>query len=138
LAPLPAVRAPVPEREPAAERELVAERDAVALRELVAEREPVPEREVLAERELVPLRVFEAALLADRFFGAPALAPRGPAARPLPEAMSSSISPLLLGCSERAKGPCRPPRHGPFATIIPATSYSPRELPPKYHRRWRS
>ncbi|HUC14281.1 MAG TPA: hypothetical protein VMS00_07495, partial [Acidimicrobiales bacterium] len=128
MAALPPVRAPVPEREPVVDRELAAERELVPLRalvaerelaeerepvparELVVEREPVPAREPVAERELVPLRALEVALLADRVFGAPAFAPRGPAARPLPEAMSSSISPLLLGCSERAKA--RAAHHG--------------------------
>ena len=35
----------------------------------------------------------------------------------------------------RAKDPCHRRGTG-LASIIPATSYSPRGLPPKYHRRW--
>ncbi len=99
---LPADREPVPLREPDADRELAADRELVVERELATEREPV------AEREPVPVRAFEVALLAARFFGAPALAPRGPAARPLPEAMSSSISPSPPRLFRTRKGPVPP------------------------------
>jgi hypothetical protein len=118
------VREPVPLRELAVDREPVAERDPFPARELVAERESVAEREPLA------LRVFEAALLADRVFGAPALAPRGPAARPLPEAMSSSISPLHPRLSRTRKGPCRPPRHGPLQQLSRRRPTLPGSCPP--------
>ena len=52
--------------------------------------------------------------------------------RPAP---SQHIRAPYLRLPPRKKDPCH--RHGTgLATIIPATSYSPRGLPPKYHRRW--
>ena len=86
----PPPREPVPAREP------------VPLRDVVAECEPLEEPGPV-KREPLAVLDLPTAPPADRILATPALAPPGPTIRPLPEAIFSSISPLLLSRPGRAK-----------------------------------